>query len=132
MFDIKVAGFVGLCSCFFGREEREQESEQERMDLLSYSVERLLDVAAALVLRAGLKLVDRYFNVSAAAGTGGVAAEVEVPIVYGTSSRAGSGTGSSIVGGGGSRRSPSGGQPNGCVGDMLGGGDVVLDFTEAE
>ena len=94
------------------------------MDLLSYSVERLLDVAAALVLRAGLRLVDRYFN--AAAGTGGVAAEV------GTSSRAGSGTGSSIVGGGGSRRSPSGGRPNGCVGDMLGGGDVVLDFTEAE
>ena len=132
MFDIKVAGFVGLCSCFFGREERELETEQERMDLLSYSVERLLDVAAALVLRAGLRLVDRYFNVSAAAGTGGVAAEVEVPIVYGASSRTGSGTGSSIVGGDGSCRSPVGGQPNGCAVDVLGGGDLVLDFTEAE
>ena len=125
-----MAGFVGLCSCFFGREEREQESEQERMDLLSYSVERLLDVAAALVLRAGLRLVDRYFNVSAAAGTGGVATKVVVPLE--TGSRTGSGTGSSIVGGSGSRRSPSGSQPNGCAGDMLGGGDVVLDFTEAE
>ena len=125
-----MAGFVGLCSCFFGTEERELETEQERMDLLSYSVERLLDVAAALVLRAGLRLVDRYFNVFAAAGTGGVATEVEVPLE--TSSRTGSGTSSSIVGGGGSRRSPSGGQPNGCAGDMMGGGDVVLDFTVAE
>ena len=181
MYDIKVAGFVGLCSCFFGKEESKQESEQERMDLLSYSVERLIDVAAALVLRAGLKFVDRYFNVSGAAGTGdsgvsvtlvgdpdaeggtlfvvetgsepsdmsmeglwpldgdrsggpsgGVAAEVEVPMVYETGSRTGSGTGSSVVGGGGSRRSPSGGQPNGYAGGMLGGGDVVLDFTEAE
>ena len=125
-----MAGFVCLCSCFFGREEREQEIEQERMDLLSYSVERLLDVAAALVLRAGLRLVDRYFNVSAAAGTGGVATEVGVPL--GTSSRTGSGTSPSTIGGGGSRRSPSGGPPNGSAGNMIGGGDVVLDFTVAE
>ena len=94
------------------------------MDLLSYSVERLLDVAAALALRAGLRWVDRYFNVFAAAGTGGAATEV--------GSRTGSGTSPSTTGGGGSRRGPSGGQPNGCAGDMMGGGDVVLDFTVAE
>ena len=115
---------------FFGREERELEFVQERMDLLNYSLERLLDVAAALVLRAGYRWVDRYFNAFAAAGTGGVATEVGVPL--GTSSRTGSGTSPSIIGGGGSRRSPSGGQPNGCAGDMMGGGDVVLDFTVAE
>ena len=89
-------------------------------------------MVAALVLRAGVRWVDRYFNVSAAAGAGGVAAEVGVPTVYGTGLRTGSGTGSSIVGDGGSRRGPSGGQPDGRGGDMLGGGDVVLDFTEAE
>ena len=105
-------------------EEREQEIEREKMDLLSYSIERLVDVAAVIVLRAGCRWVDRYF--SSATGAGGVAAGA------GTSSGTGSGTGSSIVGGGGSRRSPSGGQPNGCVGGMLGGGDVVVDFTEAE
>ena len=125
-----MVGFVGLCSCFFGKEERELEIEQERMDLLSYSVERLLDVAAAIVLRAGLRWVDRYFNVSAAAGTGGVATEVGVPL--GTSSRTGSGNSPSIIGGGGSRRSPVGGPPNGSAGNMIGGGDVVLDFTVAE
>ena len=181
MFDIKEVRFVGLCSCFFGKEESKQESEQERMDLLSYSVERLIDVAAALVLRAGLKFVDRYFNVSGATGTGdsgvsvtlvgapdaeggtlfvvetgsepsdmsmegvwaldgdriggppgGVAAVVEVPMVYGTGSGTGPGTGSSIVGEDGSCRSPVEGEPNGYAVDVLGGGDLVLDFSEAE
>ena len=115
---------------FFSKEESNLESEQERMDLLSYSMGRLVDVVAALVLRAGVRWVDRYFNVSAAAGAGGVAAEV--PTVYGTGSRTGSGTGCYIVRDGGSHRGPSGGQPGGRGGDMLGGGDVVLDFTEAE
>ena len=41
------------------------------MDFLSYGVERFIDVAAALLLRAGLKFVDRYFkNDSATVGTG--------------------------------------------------------------
>ena len=103
---------------------------QERMDLLNYSLERLLDVAAALVLRAGYRWVDRYFNAFAAAGTSGVATEVGVPL--GTSSRTGSGNSPSIIGGGGSRRSPSGGQPNDRTGNVIGGGDVVLDLTVAE
>ena len=182
VFDIKEVRFVGLCSWFSSKKESKQGSKQERMDLLSYGVERFIDVAAALVLRAGLKFVDRYFrNVSAAAGTGdsgvsvtlvgdpdaeggtlfvvetgsepsdmsmegvwpldgdrsggpsgGVAAEVEVPMVYETGSGTSSGTGSSIVREDGSCRSPSGVQPNGCAVDVLGGGDLVLDFTEAE
>ena len=112
---------------FFGREERDLEFVQERMDLLNYSLERLLHVAAALVLRAGYRWVDRYF---AAAGTSGEATEVGVPV--GTSSRTGSGSSPSIIGGGGSRRSPSGGQPNDRTGNVIGGGDVVLDLTVAE
>ena len=148
------------------------------MDLLSYGVERFIDVAAALLLRAGLKFVDRYFmndsttvgpgdsgvNVTvvgdpeAEGGTlfvvetgsrpgdmsmggvwpvdgardggppGEVADVVEVPMVYGT----GSGTGSSVVEGDGSCGGPVGDQPNGCVVDVLGGDDLVLDFAEAE
>ena len=161
------------------------------MDLLSYGVERFIDVAAALLLRAGLKFVDRYFmDDSATVGTGdsgvsvtvvgdpeakggtlfvvetgsgpsdmsmdgvwpmdgapdeglpgdcivdmmdvGVsdvkAAVVDVPVVYGT----GSGTGSSVVEGDGSGGGPVGDQPDGCVVDVLGGDDLVLDFAEAE
>ena len=117
---------------FISKEDSNLEIEREGMDLLNYSLGRLVDLVAALAFRAGVSWLDRYFRTSAAAGAGGVAAEVEVPMVYETGSRTGSGTGSSVVGGGGSRRSSSGGQPNGCAGDMLGGGDVVLDFTEAE
>ena len=112
---------------FFGREERDLEFVQKRMDLLNYSLERLLDVAAALVLRAGYRWVDRYF---AAASTRGDAAEAGVPL--GTSTRTGSGSSPSIIGGGGSRRGPSGGQPNDRSGNVIGGGEVVLDLTEAE
>ena len=105
-------------------EEREQEIEREKMDLLSYSIERLVDVAAVIVLRAGCRWVDRYF--SSATGAGGVAAGA------GTSSGTGSVAGSAVVGAGGSRRSPGGGQPSGCVGGLPGGGEVVVDLTEAE
>ena len=152
------------------------------MELLCYGAERLMDVAAALLLRAGLKFVDRYFkNDSATVGTGdsgvsltvvgdpgaeggtlfvvgtgagsndvpvdgvwpvdealdgglpGVeAAVVEIPMVYGAGPGTGSGTGSSVVGGDGSGGGQAGDQPNGCVVDVLGGDDLVLDFTEAE
>ena len=112
---------------FFGREERDLEFVQERMDLLNYSLERLLDVAAALVLRAGYRWVDRYF---ASAGTSGEATEVGVPL--GTSRRTGSGSSPSIIGGGGARRNPSGDQHNGRAGGVTGGDDVVLDLTVAE
>ena len=100
------------------------------MDLLNYTLERLLDVATALALRAGYIWVDRYFAAFAATGTSGVATEVGVPL--GTSPRTGSGSSPSIIGGGGARRSPSGGQPNGRAGAMIGGGDVVLDLNVAE
>ena len=112
---------------FFGREERDLGFVRERMALLNYSLERLLDVAAALVLRAGYRWVDRYF---AAAGTREEAIEVGVPL--GTSTRTGSGSSPSTIGGGGSRMSPSGGQPNDRSGNVIGGGEVVLDLTEAE
>ena len=125
-----MVGFFGLCSYSLAGETGNQNLCKRGMDLLNYSLERLLDVAAALVLRAGYRWVDRYFAAFAATGTSGVATEVGVPL--GTSSRTGSGSGPSIIGGGGARRSPSGGQPNGRAGNMIGGGDVVLDLTVAE
>ena len=112
---------------FFGREERALGFVQERMDLLNYSIERLIDVAAALVLRAGYRWVDRYF---AATRTNGEAADVWVPL--GTRLRTGSGGILSSIGGGGSRRNPSGGQPIDRAGDVIGGDDVELDLTVAE
>ena len=112
---------------FFGREERALGFVQERMDLLNYSIERLIDVAAALVLRAGYRWVDRYF---AATRTNEEAADVWVPL--GTSLRTGSGGVLSSIGGGGSRRNPSQGQAIDRAEDVIGGDDVVLDLTVAE
>ena len=152
------------------------------MELLCYGAERLMDVAAALLLRAGLKFVDRYFksdSVTVGTGDSGVsltvvgdpgaeggtlfvvgtgsgsndvpvdgvwpvdealdgglpgveAAVVEIPMVYGAGPGSSSGTGSSVVGEDGSVGGQAGDQPNGCVVDVLGGDDLVLDFAEAE
>ena len=169
------------------------------MDFVSYGVEKCIDVAAALLLRVGLKFVDRLFvndsatvdvgdsgvgvtvvdvpmegvgdpgavggtvfMIGTGSGTGSVAVDgdgsmdgapvggqpgdcivdmldvgdsdvrvtvVDVPMGSG----AGSGTGSFVVEGYGSLDGvPVGGQPGGCVVDMLGGAEVALDFTEAE
>ena len=195
VFDIKMVWFVGFCSWLSGK----QGGKQERMDFVSYGVEKCIDVAAALLLRVGLKFVDRLFvNDSATADVGdsGVSVTVvDVPIgsvgdpgaeggtvfMIGTGSGAGtvsvdgdgpmdgapagglpgdcivdmldvgdsdvrvtvvdvpmgsgtgSGTGSFVVEGYGSLDGdPVGGQPGGCVVDMMGGAEVALGFTEAE
>ena len=112
---------------FFGRKERDLGFVQERMDLITYSIERLIDVVAALILRAGYRLVDRYF---AATGTNGEADDVWVPL--GTRLRTGSGGVLSSIGGGGSHGNPSGDQPIDRAGDVVGGGDVVMDLNGAE
>ena len=144
VFDIKVVGFVGLCSWFSSKKESEQGSKQERMDLLSYGVERFIDVAAALLLRAGLKFVDRYFmDDSATVGTGdsGVSVTVvDVPVgsvgdpgaeggtlfMIGT----GSGTGTvSVDGDGPMDGAPGGGLPGDCIVDMLDVGDSDVRVT---
>ena len=112
---------------FFGRKDRDLRFVQGRMDIINYTIERLIDVVAALVLRAGYRWVDRYF---AATGTNGEAADVWVPL--GTSLRTGSGGVLSSIGGGGSRRNPSGGQPIDRAGDVIGEGDVVFDLNGPE
>ena len=112
---------------FFGQKERDLGFVQERMDLINYTIERLVDVVAALVLRAGYRWVDRYF---AATGTNEEAVDVWVPL--GTRLRTGSGGVLSSIGGGGSHGNPSGGQPIDRAGDVIGGDDVVLDLSGPE
>ena len=117
---------------FISEEDSNPEIEREEMEIYEYSLRRLVDLVAALAFRAGVSWLNRYFRTSAAAGAGGAAAEVGVPTVHGTGSETSSGTSGSAAGDGGSHRDPSGGQPGGRGGDKPGGGDVVLDFTEAE
>ena len=57
-----------------------QASKQARMDLVSYGLERFIDVAAALVLRFGLKFVDRFL-VGGSASAGGQESGVRVAVV---------------------------------------------------
>ena len=113
-------------SCF-GRKERDLGFVQERMDLIIYAIERLVDIVAALILRAGYRLIDRYF---AATGTNGEADDVWVPL--GTRLRTGSGGVLSSIGGGGSHGNPSGDQPIDRAGNVVGGGDVVMDLNGPE
>ena len=112
---------------FFGRKERDLGFVQEMMDLIIYTIERLVDIVAALILRAGYRWVDQFF---AAAGTNGEADDVWVPL--GTHLRTGSGGILSSIGGGGSHRNSSGGQPIDGSGDVIGGGNTVLDLTGPE
>ena len=97
------------------------------MDVIIYTIERLVDIVAALILRAGYRWVDQFF---AATGTNGEADDVWVPL--GTHLRTGSGGILSSIGGGGSQRDSSGGQPIDGSGDVIGGGNTVLDLTGPE
>ena len=119
------------------------------MDLVSYGLERCIDVAATLLLRFGLKFVDRLLVSGSASADGqesGVrVAVVDVPMedvgepgaVAGTVVMIGAGsvagTGSVAVAGAGSVDGASvGGQPDDCVVEMLDGFEVALDFPQAE
>ena len=65
------------------------------MEFVVYVTERLVDIVAALILRAGYRWVDQFF---AATGTNGEADDVWVPL--GTHLRTGSGGILSSIGGG--------------------------------
>ena len=111
----------------FEQKERDLGFVQGIMDLIIYTIERLVDIVAALILRAGYRWVDQFF---AATGTNGEADDVWVPL--GTHLRTGSGGILSSIGGGGSHRNSTGGQPIDGSGDVIGGGNTVLDLTGPE
>ena len=93
------------------------------MEIITYITERLVDIIAALILRAGYRLIDQFF---AAMGTNGEAGDFWVPL--GTPVRTGSGGVLSSIGGRESRRDSTGGQPVEESGDVIGGDSIVVDF----
>ena len=122
------------------------------MDLVSYGLQRFIDVAANMLLRFGLRFVDRLLD-SGSASVGGQesgvrVAVVDVPmedvgepgavagavVVIGAGSVAG--TGSVAVAGAGSVDGASVGDQlpgcDDCVVEMLDGSEVALVFPQAE
>ena len=122
------------------------------MDIVSYGLQRFIDVAANLLLRFGLRFVDRLLD-SGSASVGGQesgvrVAVVDVPmedvgepgavagavVVIGAGSVAG--TGSVAVAGAGSVDGASVGDQlpgcDDCVVEMLDGSEVALVFPQAE
>ena len=122
------------------------------MDLVSYGLQRFINVAANLLLRFGLRFVDRLLD-SGSASVGGQesgvrVAVVDVPmedvgepgavagavVVIGAGSVAG--TGSVAVAGAGSVDGASVGDQlpgcDDCVVEMLDGSEVALVFPQAE
>ena len=112
---------------FFEHKERDLGFVREVMDLIIYALERLVDIVAALILRAGYRWVDQFF---AATRTNEEADNVWVPV--GTPVRTGSGGVLSSIGGGDSHRNSTEGQLIERSGDVIGGGDTVLDLTRPE
>ena len=114
------------------------------MDFVSYGVEKCIDVAAALLLRVGLKFVDRLFvNDSATANVGdsGVSVTVvDVPVGSvgdpgaegGTLFMIGTGSGTGTVSVDGvwpMDEAPGGGLPGDCIVDMVDVGDSDIRVT---
>ena len=97
------------------------------MDFVVYVSERMVDIVAALILRAGYRWVDQFF---AATGTKGEAGDVWVPL--GTPVRTGSGGVLSSIGGRGSHRNSTGEQPADESEDVIGGNSTVLDFPSLD
>ena len=105
------------------------------MDLVSYGLERFIDVAAALLLRFGLKFVESGVRVAVVdvpmddVGEPGAVAGTVVMIGAGSVA----GTGSVAVARAGSVNGALvGGQPDDCVVEMLDSAEVALDCPEAE
>ena len=79
--------------------------ERETMDFIIYVAERLVDIFAALILRAGYRWIDQFF----VPGANGETGDIYVPL--GTPIRTGSGGVLSFIGGGGSHRNSTREQP---------------------
>ena len=96
------------------------------MDFVVYVSERLVDIVAALILRAGYRLIDQFF----ATGANGETGDIYVPL--GTPIRTGSGGVLSSIGGGGSHRNSIREQPVDESEDVIGRNSTVLDFPSLD
>ena len=97
--------------------------ERETMEFVIYVGERIVDIFAALILRAGYRLIDQFL----AAGVNGETDDIYVPI--GTPIRTGSAGVLSLIGGGGSRRTSIREQPVDESEDVV-GGDSTVGFPQ--
>ena len=126
LLDIKWLGSFG-CAVILERKLEDLGFVRENMDFVIYVSERMVDIVAALILRAGYRWIDQFFP---AAGTNGEAGDLWVPL--GTPVRTGSGGALSSIGGRGSHRNSTGDQPADGSEDVIGGGNTVLDFPGLE
>ena len=94
------------------------------MEFVTYIGERIVDILAAFILRAGYRFIDQLF----APEVNGESGDLYVPI--GTSIRVGSGGVLSFIGGGGSPRGSVREQPVGEA--VIGGASAVLDLPSFE
>ena len=127
MCSIRIGEVLGFVQFFIGEGDINPEIELEEMDVLDYSLRRVVDLVSALAFQAGVRWLNRYFRSSVAAGAGRAAGDIGVPTVHGTGSGPGSGRVGFTAGSGGAIGDPSDGEP----GVQPGGGDVVLTI-EAE
>ena len=125
LLDIKWLCSFG-CAVILDHKLEDLEFERETMEFVIYVAERLVDIFAALILRAGYRLIDQFF----ATGANGETGDIYVPL--GTPIRTGSGGVLSSIGGGGSHRNSIREQPVDESEDVIGGNSTVLDFPSLD
>ena len=96
------------------------------MGFIKYLLERIVDILAALILRASYRIIDQFF----APDVNGETGDLYVPL--GTPVRAGSGGVLAYIGGGDSPRSSVREQPVGESEAVIGGDSVVLDLPNRD
>ena len=126
LLDIKWLGSFG-CAVILEQKLEDLGFVRETMDFVVYVSERVVDIIAALILRAGYRWIDQFFVV---AGTNGEAGDLWVPL--GTPVRTGSGGALSLIGGRGSHRNSTGDQPADGSENVIGGDSIVLDFPSLD
>ena len=125
LLDIKWLCSFG-CAVILDHKLEDLEFERETMEFIIYVAERLVDIFAALILRAGYRWIDQFFVTGANGETG----DIYVPL--GTPMRTGSGGVLSSIGGGGSHRNSIREQPVDESEDVIGGNSTVLDFPSLD
>ena len=118
LLDIKWLCSFG-CAVILDHKLEHLEFKQGTMEFVTYVGERIVDILAALILRAGYRFIDQLFATEVNGETG----DIYVPI--GTPIRTGSGGVLSFIGGGGSRRNSIREQPVDESEDVVGGDSTV-------
>ena len=125
LLDIKWLCSFG-CAVILDHKLEDLEFERGIMEFVTYVGERIVDILAALILRAGYRFIDQLFAPEVNGETG----DIYVPL--GTPIRTGSGGVLSSIGGGGSHRNSIREQPVDESEDVIGGNSTVLDFPSLD